>query len=440
MDDCVRERLGKRPERSGKGAGEWYSGQEVSRYSEENAKRQRELALQALRLLGYQMHKTAWDAKEKEGGSARGVDCGLGGHECAHSTDVMVDLGCGSGLSLAAVREASKHMAVRRRPLVVVGCDIAGDMVQEAARRLGRTGQPAVGLLRSDFSQGLPFRDAVFSYGVSVSAIQWLTTEKGRISFFSSLWRVLCDGGRAALQFYPSGPQDAEEMLQIALKGERHCFTGDLVMEMPHSAPQRKWYLCLRKVSCKACIEGTCEDGGCGDRDMRLSVASLPQCELALPYRACCALSWREIVTKNGQRDCGDIASLTVTLARAKKLSPYYQLHRQHVQRSHALVRLHSALEEVPPPRKLQRTKECDEQLDSGTNRAQGRRRKRAGSSKSLSNDISPEDATDVDIRLARRLVDVAGGAASFAELQKSFRAVLGVLHSVDAPEPKEKV
>lgn len=405
----------------------------------ENARRQTELALQAMRLLGFRLDKRAWDEEEADVSDVQGARSGKRAPEEWGSGVVVADLGCGSGLSTAAVRGASKHATPDGRPLAVVGCDIAGDMVLEAARRLGgRRGRlrPAVGLLRSDFSQGLPFRDSAFSHAVSVSAIQWLATERERESFFASLWRVLASGGRAALQFYPSGPQDAENMLQTALKGESHCFAGGLVMDMPHSAPQRKWYLCLRKVECVACKGGLCGSNGCTDRTATRAVASLPQCELAFPYRASCALSWRQHVTANGQGECQDVTALTVALARAKKRSSYYQLHRQHLQRSHALVRLHTALQETPPPRKQQRTEEASGgQRVESSKRSAGRRRRRAGSSKSLTNDISPEDATALDIRLARTLAEAAGEAANFAQLQRVFPAVLEALHSVEAPK-----
>ena len=97
---------------------------------------------------------------------------------------------------------------------------------------------------------GLPFRDGTFDGAISVSALQWLCYDNssqqsasrrlGR--FFSSLYRALKSGSRAALQFYPEN--DAQAAL-IATAAARAGFTGGVVVDYPNSTKAKKHYLCL---------------------------------------------------------------------------------------------------------------------------------------------------------------------------------------------------
>lgn len=60
--------------------------------------------------------------------------------------------------------------------------------------------------------------------------------------FFSSLYHVLTRGARAALQFYPENAQQADLLTKAAMKAG---FTGGVVVDFPHSAKAKKFYLCL---------------------------------------------------------------------------------------------------------------------------------------------------------------------------------------------------
>jgi len=201
----------------------------------------------------------------------------------------VLDVGCGSGLSGAALERAGHAW---------VGCDVSRDMLRIAARRAARRGDDAADmddgsedssedgsgggsgdessaaggdsgwrgtqlhigaadapndaaeLLEHDMGLGLPFRDGAFDGAVSVSALQWLCYDNDRASsaprrlnrFFSSLYRCLRAGGRAALQFYPEN--DAQASL-IAAAAQRAGFAGGIVVDFPRSTKARKHYLCL---------------------------------------------------------------------------------------------------------------------------------------------------------------------------------------------------
>lgn len=112
---------------------------------------------------------------------------------------LLADLGCGSGLSTAALLSlgGSRH--------AVVGLDAAGGMLTLAAQDPALRGC----LARSDFGQGLPLRRASLQGAISVSALQWLfaAPDPARATrrFFADLHAALEPGARAAFQLYLPG-------------------------------------------------------------------------------------------------------------------------------------------------------------------------------------------------------------------------------------------
>ncbi|GJP40155.1 hypothetical protein CLOM_g24437 [Closterium sp. NIES-68] len=149
---------------------------------------------------------------------------------------LLLDIGCGSGLSGEALSEAGHHW---------VGLDISPAMLDVAAER-------AVDgdLMLSDMGQGLPVRNAVFDGAISISAVQWLcnadkSSHNPRLrlkAFFQSLYRSLARGGRAALQIYPNGAPQLEMISKAAMQAG---FSGGLVVDYPHSTRAKKYFLCL---------------------------------------------------------------------------------------------------------------------------------------------------------------------------------------------------
>jgi 18S rRNA (guanine1575-N7)-methyltransferase len=128
---------------------------------------------------------------------------------------------------------------------VWVGLDMSKDMLDVGVQR-GVEGDCMV----SDMGQGFGFRPGSFDGIVSVSAIQWLCYSMQKthhignrlMSFFTSLYRCLKRGGRAALQFYPENPEQLELITSTAL---RCGFGGGLVVDFPNSTKAKKYFLVL---------------------------------------------------------------------------------------------------------------------------------------------------------------------------------------------------
>jgi len=126
-----------------------------------------------------------------------------------------------------------------------VGLDISRSMLEVA---VGREVEGDV--LLSDLGQGFGFRPGSFDGAISVSALQWLCYNdrsehrSGRrlTAFFSSLYRSLRRGARAALQVYP---EDAEQLEMMTTAALRCGFTGGVVVDFPNSTKAKKYYLCL---------------------------------------------------------------------------------------------------------------------------------------------------------------------------------------------------
>jgi len=163
---------------------------------------------------------------------------------------LVLDVGCGSGLSGQALEEAG-HLWV--------GLDVSRDMLDVARERIegeeddeemdtdkGQAGD----LLHHDMGTGLPFRPATFDGCISISALQWLCysnsskqiPKKRLLRFFSSLYQVLRKGARAVLQFYPETPHQAVLISECAA----HVgFAGGVVVDYPNSTKAKKHFLVL---------------------------------------------------------------------------------------------------------------------------------------------------------------------------------------------------
>ena len=152
---------------------------------------------------------------------------------------MILDLGCGSGLSSEIINE-NGH--------VFVGCDISLAMLQEAKDREVDDGGD---LVLSDMGLGGAgfFRPGVFDACISISALQWLLSAEGHVEpvkklkkLFADLHRVLKSGARAVFQFYPSSPDQIELITSCAM---RAGFGGGLVVDNPNSTKAKKHYLVL---------------------------------------------------------------------------------------------------------------------------------------------------------------------------------------------------
>jgi len=153
---------------------------------------------------------------------------------------LLLDLGCGSGLSGETITENGHHWT---------GFDISPSMLEVAAER-----EVEGDLCQKDLGQGLGIRPGVYDGAVSISALQWLCNAetsrqnpKERLkNLFDSLYRCLGKGARAVFQMYPENAVQAEMITVTAMKSG---FTGGIVVDYPHSAKAKKHYLVLLTAS-----------------------------------------------------------------------------------------------------------------------------------------------------------------------------------------------
>ncbi|GLC35268.1 hypothetical protein PLESTB_000582800 [Pleodorina starrii] len=149
---------------------------------------------------------------------------------------MLLDLGCGSGLSGEALSEAGHTW---------LGLDISAAMLDVAAER-----EVEGDLVLGDLGHGLPLRPGAFDGAISISAVQWLCNadrsghdpRKRMKRFFETLYMALRRGARAVLQIYPENHQQAEMLVAAAMKVG---FSGGMVVDYPHSTRAKKYFLVL---------------------------------------------------------------------------------------------------------------------------------------------------------------------------------------------------
>lgn len=154
-----------------------------------------------------------------------------------YNSSLILDVGCGSGLSGEVLSENGFEW---------IGLDISRAMLDVALEREDCDGD----LILGDMGEGLPFRPGSFDGAISISALQWLCNAdfkeanpfKRCMKFFTALYAALRRGARAVLQWYPENADQMEMVTSTAMK----CgFTGGMVVDYPHSAKARKYFLCL---------------------------------------------------------------------------------------------------------------------------------------------------------------------------------------------------
>ncbi|XP_054711994.1 probable 18S rRNA (guanine-N(7))-methyltransferase [Uloborus diversus] len=149
---------------------------------------------------------------------------------------LILDLGCGSGLSGQALEEQGHSW---------IGIDISQAMLSIAKER-----EVEGDVILSDLGEGMFFRAGVFDGAISISALQWLCNADKRshkpakrlYNFFSTLYGCLARGSRAVFQFYPENSDQIELVTQQAMKAG---FGGGLVVDYPNSSKAKKFFLVL---------------------------------------------------------------------------------------------------------------------------------------------------------------------------------------------------
>lgn len=154
-----------------------------------------------------------------------------------HSPSLILDVGCGSGLSGEILSQAGHTW---------IGMDISPSMLDLA---LQREDERVLSLMLADIGQGVPFRPGTFDAAISISAIQWLcnaessdVSAEGRLRrFFEGLYASLRRGGRAVCQFYPKNDAQRSMISGAAMKAG----FGAGILEDDPSTKNSKLYLVL---------------------------------------------------------------------------------------------------------------------------------------------------------------------------------------------------
>lgn len=149
---------------------------------------------------------------------------------------LILDIGCGSGLSGTAIEEAGHQW---------IGVDISPAMLNVAVDR-----EVEGGLILGDMGHGMPFKAGTFDGAISISALQWLchanhsahNPRKRLYKFFSSLLACLTRQARCVFQFYPENSTEIEMITTQAMKAG---FYGGVVIDYPNSTKAKKYYLVL---------------------------------------------------------------------------------------------------------------------------------------------------------------------------------------------------
>lgn len=156
-------------------------------------------------------------------------------------SQLILDLGCGSGLSSQCIEEHGHNW---------VGVDISEAMINVAKERKQDGDLEDMQIVQSDLGDGLPFKPGSFDGAISISALQWLcnadkkhhSPAKRLLKLFSSLYTCLTREGRAVFQFYPENPQQVE---LINAQANKAGFIGGLVIDNPESTKTKKFFLVL---------------------------------------------------------------------------------------------------------------------------------------------------------------------------------------------------
>ncbi|MBI5635916.1 class I SAM-dependent methyltransferase [Candidatus Micrarchaeota archaeon] len=148
------------------------------------------------------------------------------------NTKSVLDAGCGPGFSLDALAELGFED--------IAGFDVVPAFVKIAK---GRGYKVKLGDLRE-----IPFENESFDGIVSVSSLQWILEHNMKSSVRKcarEFRRVLKEGGRAAIQFYPKSEQQAIDAGRVF---RQNGFKVIVITDNPNLARKRKIYLYLEKL------------------------------------------------------------------------------------------------------------------------------------------------------------------------------------------------
>jgi 18S rRNA (guanine1575-N7)-methyltransferase len=149
----------------------------------------------------------------------------------------VIDVGCGTGFSLAVLKE---------RGFDAVGVDISQPMLDIAKKK-------GLSVKRADFAC-LPFNDGTFDGLLSISSLQWVygKSYEDILDKYSKIakefYRILKEGGRGVVQFYPKSEEEFNTVLKMFKKAG---FKVTLAIDYPHIRKKTKKFVILTKPNLK---------------------------------------------------------------------------------------------------------------------------------------------------------------------------------------------
>nr|MDO8115564.1 class I SAM-dependent methyltransferase [Candidatus Sigynarchaeota archaeon] len=151
---------------------------------------------------------------------------------------LALDAGCGLGFSADV--------------LVHDGCTVIGiDIIPAMLRGTMHREISAANVQRGRYHPcmasmlNLPFRPEIVDIEVSISAAQWMDTDKERRSFSDEARRVLRNKGKIAIQFYP---KSKDEMMRLGTTLKQAGFQGGIVIDNPDNPRKRKVYIVMERT------------------------------------------------------------------------------------------------------------------------------------------------------------------------------------------------
>lgn len=152
---------------------------------------------------------------------------------------LVLDLGCGSGLSSREVQRAGGFC---------IGTDVSRNMLEG--------NQWALDLVQADMGQPSPFRHSVFDAVVSIGALHFLFSrstglcpEQRLRNCFQCLRATPPHSPQGVFQFFPKEYFETSSLVSLTAS---HGLTGRLFLDQPHKTKEVRWFLqVVDSESCK---------------------------------------------------------------------------------------------------------------------------------------------------------------------------------------------
>ncbi|MBD3185675.1 methyltransferase domain-containing protein [Candidatus Bathyarchaeota archaeon] len=150
---------------------------------------------------------------------------------------IALDIGCGTGASSALlVENGCKTIAIDVIPAMLEYCFKDRSMV--AMRHRGMLHA----LLAS--ATAIPIRKERIDFAFSISALQWLRSDREKEAFIKDLHSCIHQDGGLAFQFYP---RSRESAIKFGMRLKHAGFTGGIFIDNPRNPKKRKVFFGMIK-------------------------------------------------------------------------------------------------------------------------------------------------------------------------------------------------